>query len=34
MLYRQKRQYNENVNYMGETAVVLPHCGDFGRVLL
>ena len=34
MLYRQKRQNNENINCMGETAVVLPQCGDFGRVLL
>ena len=32
VLYGQKRQYNENINCMGETAVVLPQCGDFGRV--
>ena len=34
MFYRQKRQFNENINCMGETAVVLPQYGDFGRVLL
>ena len=34
MFYRQKRQFNENINCMGEMAVVLPQCGDFGRVLL
>ena len=34
VLYRQIGQYNENINCMGETAVALPQCGDFGRVLL
>ena len=34
VLYRQKRQYNENINCMGEMAVVLQQCWDFGRVLL
>ena len=34
VFYRQKRQLNENINCMGETAVVLPQCGDFARVLL